>query len=1802
MPDFSKQLEEISKLRSDRRRCEQDLYTAKLQRHHLQDISKRRDSRETVEARQNFQQIESLQRRIRELETQATDLNKIINRNQAIIHRSRHSQKSLEILNQRLARKQGLYQESEQRLAELENSDQAKPAMLRKLKEAMLSLQDSIEQDQELRRQTERNLEENQHDVQQALTSQEQSLVQKDQQIDTLKDTRGQMTELLSPNFYPEVATELEEAQNSIKRLTSDLKDCDDQLNQAIVDFYEQLHPRQLINNLDGSIPFLLFPVRLETRFVGNELWLRIFPDDIAVHTHEKILTDKEVLSGEDYWRKLLEAQDDAEKRAAWMLLSELYGSFRASWVAQSTKPENFEEAVEPADLSFPVQDVVKKNAWTNAPRTTIMPDRFAIYLHQGEQVFEYFTKFIPDTLYLGPDPLDEDGSFDTSSAQHVKFNDAFAWLQDFDEAIEKGMGLKIPLPDDLLQGIEKIEAMGIYMTASAVDSKGMLEALLDNHHYGQEGFALLPTGTPTNNTEHNQTSYSEQGPDSQTGYFTEAGPPLFDPSRLGDEETDGHRLATAMGIDYSTLQHVQNANKRDYQEASDLNAALYSATLGYYFESMMNPVISESIQGKIREFFVSNVVGRGPFSGIRVGDQPYGILLTTDFTRWKNRPENDQDTVFLDKTYEILQHLQAVWESAAADLSWFGKPGQDWDQVLMDILGLHPSSVTFHQRVGYSTEYLKNLQDFQWGGKYFSDYFENVFDQFTNLNLFKSFGYAPDSTQSWSEQAPQILKIIYQHYALLLDARNLVDKVPLSEHNVLPPIAETIPNYIQWLHQQDSIEELERQDFGEGVAKPNSLLYLMLRKALLLELHRTSSDWLSKNKVPVPQAHDISNFYNIRSQGDLTKWETMRAEVSMINPELGFEGAVADNLLNFNLVDANANNLQKVRTAMSRLADLPTARLERILTEHLDSCSYRLDAWQTGLMYQRFWESRNQSEAGNAGIYLGAYGYLEDLVPNPSRTRLDPQDLPASLRPQDQGDIFQNQKNGGFVHAPSIQQAATASLLRSGYLSHASTETADLLSVNLSSGRIRKSLFLLEGLRAGIRLELLLGYQFERGLHDRSSFDTTINLDQYILDFREKFPVKQHAVPQKGSEEVPTEEDLLLPVLNGLALAELQDPFPYGISALFSLSNDERQAVIAEKDNLENALDALKDLLTAESVFQLTNGNFERAGAMLNSLKEGQIPAEIEVLNTPRSSQFTFTNRIALHFEVLDPIDPASNPWPVSMTPRAMAEPGINRWLAQQLGDPANIVFVASHLVHDQELGDQVLDEQKYNLQVLGLQPLDLVYILGNELQTGASELETRIADHFKLDRGLEQSSEIRITFDTDQTVGAEQPFGAKVPLIRYLKELIVNSRPSTAQDYVGNSKKYLSSTDNPSGYDTAESKTRVENILNLWELKITELGAVELAADVNGTIANTVDDLHNALISANSELAAVEVSLTDLHANGLRLILEALSKFGLAEAYPVTSISLNQESKQALLSQALSVYGRALETQARIHEKLSAALAVSSEAEAVPLLSEVMDLLLGEAFAFLPTFYYHNGADIDLSHQDEDQLLAYSKSLGKTFPIEEWVQSISHVQPRILNFELVRSLIEASEGHTLDLQVVQVPYRVKDHWLALEFPEVDEITNQPFQINHDTLSLIIHGASAFSVGQVQSGLVLDDWSEVIPSSQEVTGIAFNYDQPNATPPQALLLVTPPEVRDHWEWEDLTGAMRDTLNRARLRAVEPAMIDKTSLNVLLPALISDFTSHDLNISLDYSINVPEVMQFLSENIILRFFESNDNG
>ena len=98
-----------------------------------------------------------------------------------------------------------------------------------------------------------------------------------------------------------------------------------------------------------------LLPVRLETRFSGGELPIRVYPDTIHLDTHEPELTPAEVKSGQ--WEHMWRAGTDAgREQAAWRELTAHHGPERAAWIyARLLRPRNVTWPTEPLDESAPV-------------------------------------------------------------------------------------------------------------------------------------------------------------------------------------------------------------------------------------------------------------------------------------------------------------------------------------------------------------------------------------------------------------------------------------------------------------------------------------------------------------------------------------------------------------------------------------------------------------------------------------------------------------------------------------------------------------------------------------------------------------------------------------------------------------------------------------------------------------------------------------------------------------------------------------------------------------------------------------------------------------------------------------------------------------------------------------------------------------------------------------------------------------------------------------------------------------------------------------------------------------------------------------------------------------------------------------------------------------------------------------------------------------------------------------------------------------------------------------------------------
>ena len=1946
MPEFNEKLELISRLREKCRQCDESLYRARLELYRTNQQLRRADQQPTVVNPDRDRDAAALRARIERLNTSLAILREEARQLAQWFAQLAEQRRLIEHLQQNLTVTQDRIASLRHRLAELRQEDPPPTDQIEAI-ETELARLERVQADVNLSlRKAREALRELQQHEEDKRRKQEELQREIERLREELKTLQGQLVELLQPTFpnRDTLDSRRAEVESRGRRLQEDCGNCEGELHDAIVGLYQEPHPRDGLRNLDDGTPFLLFPVRIETIFVpirgdaaaGTELWVRIYPDEIVVHTHEKVLTDREVLAGELYWTELLTAEHlrderDNRRRAAWRHIVELFGGQRAAWISSHTKPSDWDSlvagaavrtlsglllsvdagffdkllaldlpapvrtalqkaiaendsdafsrlaekrewfdrvnaAVKTVITGFPVHDLTKTDAWTRTPRTQLMPDRFVLLLsnHDGA-TREIIGNVIPDSLFLGPDPLASETAFTNRPEDGaLVYGSSFDWMSDFDKAVEQGMGFRVRLTEtEARLGFARVMALGVFLSANATDSAAMLEELIDNHHYSPKGFSIVPQGTPTNNTERDGTGYSDNDPYDDLAFFTAIDPPAFDPADPDPKrsQTDGRFLADALGISYGPLLTVQYADQTDLLEAYSMSTALFPGTLGYWLQNWMAPVVTSETARSTRSFFTKFVTGRGPLPAVRIGNQPYGLLLTSDFSRWKyperSRPITlvplfQEEIVFLRKLHSLLLSLQQIWTSNLNALPFVGKPGTQSGDVLMKILGLHPTSVEFFQRIGYSHDYLRNLFNFKDKGRFAGELNSHMLGMpaIARSYLQNNLGVAKDSS---TVSKMLSLHVLWQHYTTNLDAPNLVENKPPSESNQL-----TV-NYIDFLAKADNTQKIITQDFP--TTPPSALLYLMLRNALLLQLHNGAYEWLKERTIFDPlleQATRATALAGVReSLPTVSKLEIMGTRVEVAEPTNPVPSTtVADWIWQGpSPTEAEAAFLREQKAALTNLIKTPTARLERCFVEHLDCCNYRLDAWQTGLFAQRLQSQRGFGQDRRTGIYLGAFGWVENLIPA-VKTFVNPETLPPTLRPADSHPILEEDdvmtslsartrvpgsRQGGFVHAPSLNHASAAALLRNAYLSHAIPDQPDMFSVNLSSERVRRGQFILEGMRNGQPIEALLGYQFERGLHDRTSGSEArgdapvLELNQFIVPYREAFVFESVEVAQSGTG-APSETIPPYSVVNGLELSQatLSAANAFGLTAFLPVAlrpnTDQGTAILAEQSALLDTLDAVKDLLLAENAFQLARGNFDRVAAVSLAQKEAHIPPELEVINTPRGTEFTFTNRVTLHFEDLDPAVPSNNPWfPTPLTPRATAESGMNKWLAPLLGLPGKILCDVFWIVKE---GDPPRDPHRVALAALGIQPVDFVWLinLSAEETQGATELETRIAYEYRQTHNVGDDKIVKIQFN--RTVAdSECSFAQLFPLARQLRALLSESRALHAGDFLpapgGKDTEIPIDKDNPKGYDAGELLSRVQTTLtqlgtladfidgpNAPSVEIVFTNDPATPADDEpfvGKLGAAFTKLEEARL-AFTDTKRLNVTLTLVDAETLRGKLQEVANFGISDAFPPESDLTVEAAKASLLARAHRLARRLRRDDPKdgILDRAAALVANATPdkmiEQQVTLLLEAGKILFGETFNWLPKFTCYNEIDLATSAGDRDQLLqfAFDATPGMTREevVEEWLQGLARVRRPLERWEVVRTLADALNEVSLKVDPVQVPYRVNDSWLAVEFPKLDPNNTDPeepekrFGISRDTLSIAAHGNSAFQLGVKQSGVLLDDWTEEIPTDGEITGITFRFNQPNAAPPQTLLLAVTPEETGSWDWDDLVGTLVDTLQRAKRRAVEPAHLEQQGLawNAFAPALVSEFSTrfrNDISLDLMGMLDIAALEEFYTKRI-----------
>ena len=187
----------------------------------------------------------------------------------------------------------------------------------------------------------------------------------------------------------------------------------------------------------------------------------------------------------------------------------------------------------------------------------------------------------------------------------------------------------------------------------------------------------------------------------------------------------------------------------------------------------------------------------------------------------------------------------------------------------------------------------------------------------------------------------------------------------------------------------------------------------------------------------------------------------------------------------------------------------------------------------------------------------------------------------------------------------------------------------------------------------------------------------------------------------------------------------------------------------------------------------------------------------------------------------------------------------------------------------------------------------------------------------------------------------------------------------------------------------------------------------------------------------------------------------------------------------------------------------------------------------LFGDDFQVIPEFKLSSAQGAEwlnaLQASSSGGLFKYlNTTLNIEFPVDEWFHGAARVRQPLRHWESALMLATAFDLTPPSLTPIQLPFAAGDSWLALEYPP-------DYVIDSDRLLYTALYSQPFDPTTRQCGVLVDEWTEVIPGTERDTGITFNYSRPDNEPPQSLLLVVPRRDHGTWQWADLVGALQET-------------------------------------------------------------------
>jgi hypothetical protein len=340
------------------------------------------------------------------------------------------------------------------------------------------------------------------------------------------------------------------------------------------------------------------------------------------------------------------------------------------------------------------------------------------------------------------------------------------------------------------------------------------------------------------------------------------------------------------------------------------------------------------------------------------------------------------------------------------------------------------------------------------------------------------------------------------------------------------------------------------------------------------------------------------------------------------------------------------------------------------------------------------------------------------------------------------------------------------------------------------------------------------------------------------------------------------------------------------------------------------------------------------------------------------------------------------------------------------------------------------------------------------------------------------------------------------------------------------------------------------------------------DVSGEVEADVAAVRDRVADAIRYADDRLADGARLAASSDPADLRDGLAAVQRGGVLQAVPVVPPGAEREAAQ--LHEQLE---RGVAELRRRHDAAVATLPSSTAtgAEALDASRAAASALVGEQVALT----------IPLRAKPLDAALARPPSVGAGTAADrrQAARALLHdaaaVRPLVGHLQRLRQVIQGRGDIPpgVDLLQLLADQPADEPWAGVGDPRRAG-TTQPAIAGGRTSLLSVDAALPTDATAPTMGLVLDEWSETVPSPVLTTALAVHANRPSNEAPQAVLLAVPPDPAAGWDQSALEAVLLEAYDLARIRAVDlPAL---PTLGQLVPMLHMPLAGLSLNKSLQW--------------------------